>query len=50
MILMTQVPHLIGSEQDWQKVVVCLNSPVWDQVWGDNVRFAVLTENYVKRV
>ena len=31
-------------KKDWQSS--CLsNSPVWDQIWGDNVRFAVLTEN-----
>jgi len=31
-------------KKDWQSS--CLpQSPVWDQVWGDNVRFAVLTEN-----
>ena len=31
-------------KEDWR--TSCLpNSPVWDQIWGDNVRFAVLTEN-----
>jgi len=31
-------------KQDWQSG--CLpNSPKWDKVWGNNVRFAVLTEN-----
>jgi hypoxanthine phosphoribosyltransferase len=31
-------------KQDWQSS--CLpNSPVWDQLWGDSVRFAVMTEN-----
>ena len=31
-------------KQDWKSN--CLpQSPVWDQVWGDNVRFATLTEN-----
>ena len=31
-------------KEDWKSS--CLpQSPVWDQVWGDNVRFAVLTEN-----
>ena len=31
-------------KEDWRSS--CLpNSPVWDQIWGDNVRFAVLTEN-----
>ena len=31
-------------KQDWQSS--CLpHSPAWDLVWGDNVRFAVLTEN-----
>ena len=31
-------------KQDWPSG--CLpNSPIWDQVWTDNVRFAVLTEN-----
>ena len=31
-------------KQDWRSS--CLpDSPVWDQLWGDNVRFAVLTEN-----
>jgi hypoxanthine phosphoribosyltransferase len=31
-------------KKDWQSS--CLsNSPVWDQIWGENVRFAVLTEN-----
>ena len=31
-------------KQDWQ--ASCLpQSPIWDQAWGDNVRFAVLTEN-----
>ena len=31
-------------KKDWQSG--CLpKSPVWDQIWGDNVRFAVLTEN-----
>jgi len=29
---------------DWKSS--CLpQSPIWDQAWGDNVRFAVLTEN-----
>ena len=29
---------------DWQQS--CLpNSPLWNQIWGDNVRFATLTEN-----
>ena len=31
-------------KEDWRGS--CLpDSPVWDQLWGDNVRFAVLTEN-----
>jgi len=31
-------------KEDWRSG--CLpDSPVWDQIWGDNVRFAVLTEN-----
>jgi len=31
-------------KKDWQSS--CLpDSPVWKTVWGDNVRFAVLTEN-----
>ena len=31
-------------KQDWQST--CLpNSPVWLDVWGNNVRFAVITEN-----
>ena len=31
-------------KQDWQSS--CLpDNPVWDTVWGGNVRFAVLTEN-----
>jgi hypoxanthine phosphoribosyltransferase len=31
-------------KDDWTRS--CLpSSPVWDQIWGDNVRFAVLTEN-----
>lgn len=31
-------------KEDWQST--CLpNSPVWNTVWGDNVRFATLTEN-----
>ena len=30
--------------QDWQST--CLpNDPKWDQVWGNNVRFATLTDN-----
>jgi len=31
-------------KEDWRSS--CLpNSPKWDKVWGNNVRFAVLTEN-----
>jgi uncharacterized protein len=31
-------------KQDWQ--ASCLpDSPLWDQIWGDNVKFATLTEN-----
>lgn len=31
-------------KQDWQSS--CLpDNPVWDTIWGDNVRFAVMTEN-----
>jgi len=31
-------------KEDWR--ASCLpKSPIWDQIWGDNVRFAVLTEN-----
>ena len=31
-------------KQDWQSS--CLpNEPTWDTVWGQNVRFAVITEN-----
>src|SRR6056300_106125 len=31
-------------KEDWRSGCLPL-SPVWDQIWGDNVRFAVLTEN-----
>jgi len=31
-------------KEDWRSSCLPL-SPVWDQIWGDNVRFAVLTEN-----
>lgn len=32
-------------KNDWQ--ASCFpNDPEWNQVWGDNVRFAVLTHNY----
>ena len=32
-------------KQDWQSS--CLpNNPVWDTVWGQNVRFATMTENF----
>jgi hypoxanthine phosphoribosyltransferase len=31
-------------KDDWRSGCLPL-SPVWDQIWGDNVRFAVLTEN-----
>ena len=31
-------------KNDWQKC--CLpDSPLWNQIWGDNVKFATLTEN-----
>jgi len=31
-------------KQDWQ--ASCLpDSPLWNQIWGDNVKFATLTEN-----
>jgi hypoxanthine phosphoribosyltransferase len=31
-------------KEDWR--ASCLpKSPIWDQIWGNNVRFAVLTEN-----
>jgi hypoxanthine phosphoribosyltransferase len=31
-------------KEDWR--ASCLpKSPIWDQIWGENVRFAVLTEN-----
>jgi hypoxanthine phosphoribosyltransferase len=31
-------------KEDWRSGCLPL-SPVWDQIWGDNVRFSVLTEN-----
>jgi hypoxanthine phosphoribosyltransferase len=32
-------------KKDWQNS--CLpNDPAWDEIWGDNVRFAVLTHNW----
>jgi hypoxanthine phosphoribosyltransferase len=35
---------LAWVKQDWQSS--CMpNNPVWDTVWGGNVRFAVMTEN-----
>jgi hypoxanthine phosphoribosyltransferase len=32
-------------KQDWQSSCVP-NNPVWDTIWGGNVRFAVMTENF----
>jgi hypoxanthine phosphoribosyltransferase len=32
-------------KQDWQSSCLPGNTSIWDHVWGDNVRFAVLTHN-----
>jgi hypoxanthine phosphoribosyltransferase len=36
---------LAWVKQDWQSSCVP-NNPVWDTIWGGNVRFAVMTENF----
>jgi hypothetical protein len=32
-------------KKDWQSSCLPGNTSIWDHVWGDNVRFAVLTHN-----
>jgi len=32
-------------KKDWQASCLPSNTSIWDHVWGDNVRFAVLTHN-----
>jgi len=32
-------------KKDWQASCLPGNTSIWDHVWGDNVRFAVLTHN-----
>jgi hypothetical protein len=44
MTSMTQVLHLIGLSKIG-KVVALPNDPAWADIWGNNVRFAVLFDN-----